>query len=85
MQLSSVGAVFFQRGYDIAIKFNRIHFTNKFQQRFSHRTQAWTDFDQALTLLWINTADDALDDILIDQKILAKTFFCMVLHFRSSE
>src|SRR5450830_1489221 len=72
--------LFLQPRDQIAIKLNHVHVIKRLQQQARHRCQAGTDLDHDVVLFRRNGADDVVQDGLIGQKILAKTFTGDVFH-----
>src|SRR5574340_127785 len=65
---------------DVAVDFHHVQMIQSFQQWAGQRTEAWPDFHHMVFRFRTDRSNDASDDLLIDEEILAKMLFGLMTH-----
>ena len=77
-QLAHLRVVALQPSDDVAVDLHHMQSIQYFQQRAGQRAQARPDLDHIVFRFGTDGRNDFIDDLLIDKKILAKTFACFM-------
>ena len=75
---------FFQGAREVSVNFDNVELCTALKQRAGQCSLPGADFDDQFAGLRIDCSDDAIDNTLIMEKILPKSFARVVLHGRDS-